>query len=224
MLPYKLVSFVTPNRSPRVGAPIYLCIHSTEGSTVEGAMAVFKSSKAQASCDEIISTDGKVVAVCNRPETRLKTWQVGNANSLVACGFESVGFAGRTIWPDSFYTTLADRLVRARNRTKKTYGVTIPLKRSTVKGHPGIIRHLDCSRWYGGSTHTDPGSTFSFLKLDAAIQNRLRPSVRFRYAIRGGAGKLLAAFSTAGGLRTARWGRLYKTNPNLEVRKEEVDG
>ena len=128
MLPYKLVPFSTPNRSARVGNPIYFCIHSTEGDSVEGAMAVFKSSAAQASCDEIISTDGKTVAVCNRPETRLKTWQVGNANSLVACGFESVGHANHTIWPDSYYATLADRLYRAQKRTKKTYGVTIPLK------------------------------------------------------------------------------------------------
>ena len=222
---YKLIRFTTPNKSARVGAPMYFAIHSTEGSSVEGAMAVFQSAAAQASCDEIIATDGSVVAVCNSPSTRLKTWQVGDANSLVGCGFESVGFAGHTQWPDSYYATLADRLVKAQAAVLKTYGVKIPLRRTTQKGVRGICRHLDLAQWYGGSDHTDPGPTFNFLKMDAAIKRRKRPTVRFRYAVLSAKHRVIATFAdTKAGrhkMKRARWGAWAKKFGSLTVRRQK---
>lgn len=222
---YTLSRFTTPNKSARVGSPIYLCVHSTEGSTLAGAQAVFQSSAAQASCDEIISTNGKQVAVCNRPRTKLKTWQVGDANSLVACGYESVGFANHTIWPDNFYATMADRMVRAQAETLKTYGVKIPLRRSTTKGVKGIVRHLDLAQWYGGSDHTDPGNTFDWDKLDAAIQNRKRPVVRFRYAVLNARNRVIATFADnkkgRRKMKKARWGAMIKKFGALRIRREK---
>lgn len=161
----KVFSRTTPNRSARVGSPIYFVMHTTEGG-FDGAVSWLCNPAAQASADEVIDLAGARVAVLNTAASRLKTWAVGNGNSP-SFNWENEGRAGSTVWPDSHYESLALRLVAAQKAVKRTYGNTIPLRRTTTKGQSGICGHLEVARWYGGSDHTDPGPTFSYRRLVA---------------------------------------------------------
>lgn len=146
---------------------MYFVIHSTEGG-YEGSVSWLRNPASEASSDEVISLTGSRVTILNRISSGMKTWEVGNANSLCV-GFECEGYANRTTWPNSLYVTLADRLIRAQAAVKAEYGVTIPLRLSTRQGQAGIVSHKQIALWYGGSDHTDPGSTFDWTKLARAI-------------------------------------------------------
>lgn len=159
----KLISRTTPNRSERIGSPLYFVMHATEGG-FDGSVSWLCNPAAQASADEVVKLGGSVVAILNTIRSGMKTWAVGNGNS-VSVSWENEGFTGRTIWPDSHYLAVAHRLIAAQKAVKAKYGRTIPLRRTTRKGVPGICGHLEMARWYGGSDHTDPGPTFSYNKL-----------------------------------------------------------
>lgn len=205
----------TPNRSARVGAPRFFVMHSTEG-TFDSAVAWFQNPAAQASADEVVSIDGSRVCVFNTAASRLKTWAVGNGNS-VSMSWENEGHAGHTVWPRAHYRTLADRLYRAQKAVKKVYGVTIPLKRTHSSSIAGITGHLEMARWFGGSDHTDPGTTFDYELLEAECARRARPIIRFQYVIRGGGGKVLKVLPNAKAMRALRWGKLARKHPKFTV-------
>lgn len=171
---YTVEHHSTPNKSARIGAPSFFVMHVTEGG-FEGAVSWLCNPAAQASADEVINLDGSRVAVLNTPDTREKTWAVGNGNSQ-SMSFENEGHGGVTHWPTSHYDTLADRLIKAQKHVKTVYGVSIPLRRTTSPHMPGICGHGDMAHWFGGSDHfTCPGTTFDYHALQAAIDRKLAP-------------------------------------------------
>ena len=174
---FRLTSRTTPNKSARTGAPLYFIIHRMQGA-YDGSVSWLCSSASQASADECVSFDGKEVCVLNWEAARMKTWEVGNANSL-CIGWEVEGFEGQdeSRMPDNLFDTLAARLIARQKTVKAVYGRTIPLRVTTRKGSAGITSHYQVAKWYGGSDHTD-GQHFPWTRLQAAINRRQHPVVR----------------------------------------------
>lgn len=161
---YSITTRRTPNRSRRSGTlPIYLVTHHTIGGYA-GSVSWLCNPAAQASADEVIQRDGSHVTNLNPTGDGYYTWQVGNANSLCGAGFELEALTIDVTFPDSLYDTLALRMKVRQRALKKKYGVTIPLKHSTVKGTPGIVAHKQLAGWYGGSDHSD--GVIDFAKLE----------------------------------------------------------
>lgn len=189
----------TPHRSARIGKPAYFVIHRMQGS-YEGTLSWFQNPKSEVSADECINKPGSKVCVFNTAATRMKCWQVGNANSLVM-GVEIEGFEGQdeSTLTDGFYDELASRLILMQKRVKETYGVIIPLKHSLTKGTPGIVGHNQIAQWYGGSNHTD-GTAFRYARLERSIQEQLTPQYvaelwaggKLRKRVRYGEGRVKA--------------------------------
>ena len=215
---YSLTFRLSPNRSMRSGAPRFFVMHVTEGA-FDGAVSWLCNPSSQVSADEVVDLAGTRVAVLNDAASQQKTWAVGDGNS-VSMSWENEGNSGVTRWPDSHYATLADRLRKAQAEVKRVYGVTIPLKRTTTPGVPGICGHGDMARWFGGSDHYGcPGTTFDFAKLEKFCNPTI---TRYRYVIRSGAGRLLYASLSPRGFRRIRWTRLFGRNPKAVARREEI--
>ena len=160
----KVFSRTTPNRSERIGTPLYFAMHVTEGA-FDGAVSWLCNPAVDGSADEVVNISGSRVAVLNTIRSGMKSWAVGNGNS-VSVSWENEGYSGQTHWPDSHYLTVAHRLVAAQKAVRSKYGRTIPLRRTTTKGVPGICGHGDLAHWYGGSDHYGcPGPTFNFNRL-----------------------------------------------------------
>lgn len=158
----------TPNKSARVGKPIYIAIHRMQGS-FDGTVSYFQSSAAQVSADRCVSHKGDRVAIFNHASSGLKCWAVGNGNSL-SMSIETEGFVGdEATLSDEFFHALAIQCKAIQKEIKAKYGYTVPLTRTTTKGHGGLVAHHDLGVWYGGSDHSCPGLTFPWHKLEAAI-------------------------------------------------------
>jgi hypothetical protein len=164
----------TPNVSARIGKPAYIAIHRMQG-YLNNTIREFESSASQVSCDRCMNKTGTEVAVFNVAATGLKTWEVGNGNSL-AMGIETEGFVGdEATLTNAFFDCLADQCLILQKQIKDTYGVVIPMAHSVTKGHPGIVGHVQLGTWYGGSDHSCPGPDFPYAKLINAIRAKQTP-------------------------------------------------
>ena len=155
--------------------PIYIAIHRMQGS-FDGTVAYFEGSASQVSADRCVSRKGDRVAIFNQASSGQKCWAVGNANSL-SMSIENEGFVGdeKTL-TDEFFHTLALQCQNLQKEIKAKYGVTVPLKRTTTKGHAGLVAHHDLGVWYGGSDHSCPGTTFPWGRLEKACAALSKPA------------------------------------------------
>lgn len=149
-----------------------IVIHTTEGSTIAGAVATFRTPGRKASAHYVL--DGKQIVQCV-PEGEA-AWHSGHGPvNRRSIGIEVVGFSGkRSTWTPEILAqlvTLCADVCRRHN---------VPLCCTDVG--PGFATHADVPDPYepgrrGGATnHTDPGPFFPWLEFVESLQAELQPA------------------------------------------------
>jgi len=147
----------------------WFIIHVAEGS-YGGTINWFKNPKARVSAHFVINEAGTHLTQM----VRIKdiAWHAGNSlYNRYSVGIEIAGYVGSTIWPDTLYKNLAKLAVWLH----ENYNVALvwvedvappsPLQSSGIIGHIQVPDPSNPRVGGGRSHHTDPGSTFNWIKF-----------------------------------------------------------
>lgn len=138
----------------------HIVIHSTEGSTAEGALSHMR--KARVSSHYIIDENGSILQLVDDKNT---AWHVGPKANSMTIGIELVGFAYRP----SF------------NFSEKQYETIAVLCSYLLDKHnlcsKQIVPHKYITHEYGGTTHEDPGPNFDWRKFYTKLREYERKRI-----------------------------------------------
>jgi N-acetyl-anhydromuramyl-L-alanine amidase AmpD len=161
----------------RSGQPTVVVIHDTEGN--EG----ITSAEDGAAYDKR-RTDGTSTHFFTDPNSTVQcvyTWDQANAaratGNHIGIHIEMCGKASQTKaqWGDPNSAAMIDNTAKLVARLCKKYG--FPVRRLTVQelqnGGKGIVGHVDITRAFGESDHTDPGPNFPWETLIAKANGYL---------------------------------------------------
>lgn len=159
---------LSPNRSSRRGAPVRaVVIHTTEGG-FEGSVAWLRNTGSSASSHYVIGDtklrSGWAEVVRLVPESQ-KAWTALSANATTV-NYELAGYASRTKadWLGRYRAQLETCAALVAEDTA-TYG--IPVRRA----YPGILGHVDLSKYGFPQTHHDPGAGFPWTEFLAMVRS-----------------------------------------------------
>lgn len=153
----RITTVLSPNRSSRGGAPIRaIVIHTTEGS-YRGTIEWFKREGVNVSSHYVVSdfdTGGDFTEVTRMVPEGEKAWTALSANPTTI-NYELAGFAARTRaeWLGPYRTQL-DTVAALVAEDTLEHGIPV------VHGYPGILGHVDLTRYGFPQTHWDPGPGF----------------------------------------------------------------
>lgn len=144
----------------------YIAIHNTSNNATPKAEAGYAKTRTDKVSSHFYADH---LTVIQSLDTRYDAWHAGSSKgNKQAIAFELVG---SNSWSEAYWRKVIDRVAPVIAAVCKQHD--IPVKWAGPNDSAGFVTHDDMRRYWGGTTHTDPGPNFPRAYLLEAVNKCL---------------------------------------------------
>lgn len=148
----------------------YIAIHNTANDATPAGEASYAKRRTDSVSSHFYADP---VTVIQSLDTKLDAWHAGSRKgNREAIAWELVG---TNSWSEGYWRKVIDRIAPVVAEVCRVHN--IPVQWATASDSAGFVTHDDMRRYWGGTTHTDPGPNFPRAYLIGAVKQYMGPTV-----------------------------------------------